>query len=377
MAKLSRQQRAHHAEAETRLAKDHLTDDDADFILANWHPAADHNIGATGAFFTPPELASDFRIEVAGDRILDLCAGIGNLSLYASRWPYNRDSAPDVTCIEINPRFVEIGRKLLPQATWICGNAFDLPRLIEEHDLGPFDCIYANPPFGKVSRGPDERDRLADGHELKGPRYRGPEFEYHLIDLASDYADYGVFLLPQMSSPFAYSGERYFQWRKSTACQRFEKLTRLEGQGGCGIDTSVFRDQWQMTNPATEIVTFDFTEAREARKTVFSTAPLPSASDEPDARASRPVRLIPPADPLRPEPAAMTDDDCQEAIAILRATNDGDDLTTYHLRLLEAAVNGFINDVGRTRFAELKANVNKPEGYTATDAPHPTASVKE
>lgn len=73
----------------------------------------------------------------------------------------------------------------------------------------------------------------------------------------------------------------------------------------------------------------------------------------------------------------MTDDDCQEAIAILRATKDGDDLTPYHLRLLEAAVNGFLNDVGRTRFAELKANVNKPEGYTVTDAPHPTTSVKE
>ena len=255
MAKLSKLQRARHDEAEDLLKLDKLKDDQIDFVLTHWNPAATNEIGGIGAFFTPPDFASDFRIETHGDRIVDLCAGIGTLSLYATRWPYNRDDAPEVVCIEKNPRFVEIGKKLLPQATWICGNVFDL----KTFDLGHFDNAIGNPPFGNVSR--------TGGTAPKGgPRYQGKEFEYHLIDLASDHAEYGTFIVPQSSAPFRFSGAQYFDWQKSTACQRFEQQTRIEAQAGCGIDTSVFRDQWQNTAITCEVVCIDFMEAREARK---------------------------------------------------------------------------------------------------------------
>jgi len=278
MGKLSREQTRRHTESENLLHKDKLTDDDIEYVLAHWHPAANHNVGTIGAFFTPPDLASDFRIELHGDKILDLCAGIGTLSYYARRWPYNKDRAPLVTCIEVNPYFVEIGKKLLPEINWICGNAFDLPEIIKTYNLGHFDTIMANPPFGKVSRGPDERDRLARGKHMGGPRYKGPEFEYHLMDLASDYADYGVFLVPQMSAPFRFSGARYFQWQKSRACERFEAQTKIEAQAGCGIDTNFFSDQWQMKAPATEILCIDFMEVRDARKPKLSNREVVHAS---------------------------------------------------------------------------------------------------
>ena len=52
------------------------------------------------------------------------------------------------------------------------------------------------------------------------------------------------------------------------------------------------------------------------------------------------------------------------ALAILEATRDGDDLAPQHLKLTEMAVNGCLNDQGKTAFEELYRNVTKPEGYT-------------
>jgi len=48
---------------------------------------------------------------------------------------------------------------------------------------------------------------------------------------------------------------------------------------------------------------------------------------------------------------------CDKACEILQKTNDGDDLDPRHLKLLEMAVNGFLNDVGETAFEELYTNV--------------------
>ena len=279
MAKLTKEQTRLHREAVQLLAKDRLTDDDKEFIFTNWNPAAEHNVTYTGTYFTPPPLASDFRLELCGRNILDLCAGIGSLSFYVAHWPYNCDYIPNITAIEINPRFVEIGRKLLPQVNWICGNVFDLPRLVKEYKLPHFDIAYGNPPFGRVSRGPDEKTKAGRASPYKGPRYRGPEFEYHLIDLVSDYADQGVFILPQMSSPFQFSGVQYFTRDKQTpAYRRFETQTGLTGDGGVGIDTAYHKDAWQnITPPPIEIVTYDFTEAQEARKQARKARQAPPA----------------------------------------------------------------------------------------------------
>lgn len=32
---------------------------------------------------------------------------------------------PELVCVELNPRYVEVGHKVLPEAEWICGDIFD------------------------------------------------------------------------------------------------------------------------------------------------------------------------------------------------------------------------------------------------------------
>src|SRR2546426_8457368 len=47
----------------------------------------------------------------------------------------------------------------------------------------------------------------------------------------------------------------------------------------------------------------------------------------------------------------------EQAIEILQATRDGEDLAPEHLKLVEIAVNGWLNEAGEVAFAELYANV--------------------
>jgi ABC-type glycerol-3-phosphate transport system substrate-binding protein len=54
---------------------------------------------------------------------------------------------------------------------------------------------------------------------------------------------------------------------------------------------------------------------------------------------------------------------CEKAITILQKTNDGDDLDPMDLKLVELAVNDFLNDEGKQAFQKLFDDVNK--GYVA------------
>lgn len=206
MAKLTKAQRKAHAEAEAILTKDRLSDDEKQFVFENWHEGAEHINGAMGAFFTPYDLAADFGIDAqcSNGRMIDLCAGIGILSYfphYRGQWG---NDTPEITCVEANPRYVEVGKKLLPEARWICADVFDWRNWWrDELDGAMFDVAISNPPFGTVKR------------QGTGPRYRGREFEFHVIDIASEMAD---------------------------------------------------RDAWKDTSVLCEVVTVDFAEAREQRE---------------------------------------------------------------------------------------------------------------
>lgn len=249
MSKLSKAQYKAHNEACALLEKDRLSEDDRWFVLENWQESARHVNSAAGAFFTPVMLARDFNIEVAGPRILDLCAGIGCLAFMAwNKAGWGREPI-DITCVELNPDYIAVGRKVLPEARWIEASVFDLPR-----DLGRFDCVISNPPFGKTPR------------QGSAPRYTGSAFEYHVIDIASDLGDYGAFILPQMSAPFRYSGQRHYEVSESDAYRAFRDQTGIELGASCGIDTSTHRGDWRGVAPVTEIVTADFAEARKARQ---------------------------------------------------------------------------------------------------------------
>ena len=64
-------------------------------------------------------------------------------------------------------------------------------------------------------------------------------------------------------------------------------------------------------------------------------------------------------------PELSQDEIAEMAIAILRATDDGDRLAPVDLKLVELAVNRNLSACGLIRFHALHENAAKPEGYTA------------
>lgn len=247
MAKLTKSQMKQHEEACRILEKDTLTWDDKWFVYENWNEAADHNVTANSAYFTPIGLARDFAIDVCGTKVIDLCAGIGALSFAYYHCGYHNEVKPQITCIEINQAYVEIGKKLLPEATWICADVFD-PDL----DLGHFDSAISNPPFGRKKT-----------THLKTGNYTGSDFEYLIIDLASRIADFGTFIIPQNSAPFKYSGAQYYQRMESQKHKRFFEQTKISMEAGCGVDTTYHQDDWKTAAPIVEITCAEFEDLNQ------------------------------------------------------------------------------------------------------------------
>lgn len=243
MAKLTKAQSKAHNQACELLAKDILTEDDKEFVFRNWNESANHINGSAGAFFTPHDLAFDFAFDVAGPRIIDLCAGIGMLSYAVQRrhvWRY--EAAPEIVCIEANADYVAVGKKLLPEATWLHADVFDVMSL----GLGRFDWAISNPPFGAIKR------------TKNAPRYSGNDFEFHVIDIASHLADNGTFIVPQMSAGFNYSGRPSYERQKDGRAFSFQEMTGLYFEAGCGVDTSFYLKEWKGVSPMCEIVCVDF-----------------------------------------------------------------------------------------------------------------------
>jgi len=237
MSALTKAQQKQHAIACELLEQTHLTFADREFVFEHWRADANQNVRHAGAFFTPLGLAEVFAIECNGAQsVIDLCAGIGVLAY--QRWL--RDQPKRLVCVERNPAYVAVGKKLLPEAEWEQADVFALP------DLGHFDLAVSNPPFGKLAR---------NGN---GPRYRGNAFEFHVIDIASTLADQGAFLLPQMSTPFKFSGDHGFAYVDHHAYQRFERETGIELSLGVGIDTSYWLSEWQGAKPLVESVRTEF-----------------------------------------------------------------------------------------------------------------------
>lgn len=236
MARITKNQSKLHQQVLDLVHSDKvLTFEEKEFILQNYQG---DGIGSTGAFFTPEGLAWDFTIDSASTgRCIELCAGIGRLSFCQ----YMRHRPKHITCIELNPEYVEIGKRVLPEAEWICGDA--LQYVSNER----YDVVYGNPPFGKINTS-----------EAHTGSYTGGEFEYKIIEHGSTLSDYGVWIVPQGSAGFVYSGARYYERRESAKYKKFADQTALHFEAGCGIDTSIYRDQWYGTNVVCEVVTVEY-----------------------------------------------------------------------------------------------------------------------
>lgn len=267
MAKLTKAQAKLHRQAQDILAKEILTEDDKEFVLKNWNESANHVNGEAGAFFTPYDLAFDFTIDAIGQggyggRVIDLCAGIGMLS-YAVWW--RSDRRAKITCVERNAEYIAVGRKILPEAEWIHADVLDLPTLPR------FDLAISNPPFGNIKRAGN------------APRYTGRDFEFHVIDIAAHLADRGTFILPQMSAGFFYSGRPCYEPQKEGKAVKFQELTGLHFESGCGVDTAFYLDAWKGVSPMCEIVCVEFaapdaTPAATVRPAVAQAQPAATAA---------------------------------------------------------------------------------------------------
>lgn len=243
--KLSKQQIKQHQSAVDILNKDKLTFDDKLFVYQNWIPAYEEQIGLIASYFTPYEMAKDFQLEIIGSSIIDLCAGIGMLSFLYYHYNSHMQEPPKVTCIERSKTFVEVGKKIFPEATWICDDVFneDIYKGISK-----FDCAISNPPFGKIKSSVD----------CSWLAYKGSEFEYKVIEVASHVANNGAFIIPQMSCPFQYSGKRSIEYTGSDKYVKFKKETSIDLEPNCGIDLSIYKDDWVGTSIVCEIACAEF-----------------------------------------------------------------------------------------------------------------------
>lgn len=234
--KLTKQQSKLHQQALDLVHSDKsLTWDDRLFILENYFEAQGQLNTLAGAFFTPYGLARDFAIEVdwhGSYSIVDMCAGIGMLSFACS------NQRAEITCVEFCPEYVKVGKRVVPNANWVLGDVFDT--------RGRFNIAISNPPFGAIK-----------GDAFDG-KYTGSQFEYKVIEHASRIADYGVFILPQMSAPFRYSGQSCFREEENDKTYKFREQTGILMEPSCGIDTAMYRDQWKGVSPVCEVVCCEF-----------------------------------------------------------------------------------------------------------------------
>lgn len=238
MAKLTKPEIRAHEQALALLEKPVLTEDDKEFVFRNWHEGATNINSQAGAFFTPYDMAFDFAFDVGGPRVIDLCAGIGMLSYaayYRHAWGHH-DTKLQITCVERNPEYVEVGKKLLPEATWICADVFDVIEMgLHVPDL--FDYAISNPPFGNIKR------------QSNSPRYTGKDFEFHVIDIAAHIARNGTFIVPQMSAGFTYSGNKGYSRQTDGKAFKFQEMTGHFFASGCGLDTDFYRQEWKGVSP--------------------------------------------------------------------------------------------------------------------------------
>lgn len=195
-----------------------------------------------GAFFTPMDMAIEFAMCVASKSAIELCAGIGVLSFFT----YHHNHCKNLTCVEYNREYVEVGKRVLPEANWICGSILDQELMLS---LGRFTTAFGNPPFGVIKTGLPEKNWLS---------YTGNEFEYKAIVVGSHIAQCGMFILPQMSAGFKQSGTNQFEHNHTVKYNKFVSESELELYCALATDLSIYKNDWKNTKIICEFVSVEY-----------------------------------------------------------------------------------------------------------------------
>lgn len=253
MARLTKAQSATQKKVENLLSQDILSLADRDYIFNSYHEAADNNTTVSGAFFTPLPLAIQFAEHCSFPslkrpiKILDMCAGIGVLS-YAMQQLFNQSpfgEQCEITCIEINSNYVQIGQKVVPEATWIQMDATKIAKLVS---LGKFDLVIGNPPFGNV---PTFKNK-------KTISYTGSNAIYTIVELAALITKCASFIIPQKEAGFKYSGENHFETTPNDVLDLFIEQTGILFSPNNFSGTHLYEKQWKAKTPRVEFVECDF-----------------------------------------------------------------------------------------------------------------------
>jgi len=241
MAKISREASKMHDQAVALIENGRqLLHSEKLFVLEHWNPQASHNVGKTGTFFTPIDLACDFAAEVVGVGILvDACAGIGTLSFAEKIMSQATNNCKRHICLEINPEFVKVGKRILPEVEWIEADVFDAKTW---ERIGKIDEVISNPPFVKV-----------DPINFT-PRLKSPKGVYAMAEIAMRYAKRATFIVDQGSCPFVVSGRDFRKEVENSQYKKFREATGVWFEE-TSIDTSYALDDWEGVKTQVEIVT--------------------------------------------------------------------------------------------------------------------------
>lgn len=213
MAKLTKQQLSRH-KLSLELVNDtcKLSDDERVFVLENWQPAA-ADVTGSNAIFTPPSIAQVVALDTIDEgRLLDLCAGIGSLAfhVYQRAKMVHWEDRIEIVAIEKNPEFAKVGKRILPEATWITGSIFDQGLM---RKLGRFDSVISNPPF-----------EVHKGGQIGWLKFRGAT-SLMAVEVALRISVSSLFILAQHQVPWKYSDTDAFTSTKpSIDNQRFNLL---------------------------------------------------------------------------------------------------------------------------------------------------------
>ncbi len=257
MGKISKEILKKHNKALEILNKENLDFYDIEYVFQHYHEGAGKMNNLISAHFTPYEIAHSIAHHVS-TAFVDICAGIGMLSYAIKRYYQFNEEIPFGICVENCVEYYNVGKKLLPEFHWINGDIFD------KHVIDEIKSLMGNRQFTVVSNPPYGKQVQADVKDFL--HYSGSDFEYKAIELGAYLkAIYGVFLIPQNSCPFKYSGNKGLESTTNKEYSKFEGQTNLRIDMNIGFDTTIFNPdsewpQWKDISIITEIAIVEYAE---------------------------------------------------------------------------------------------------------------------